>query len=60
MASNPIKVNSQMQQLADKAVAAARDKFGVSLDFSENSLQQLDTLLYVPIYDYLLFAQMYQ
>jgi hypothetical protein len=45
MASNPIVVNPQMQKLADSAVVAARDKFGVSLDFSENSLQQLETLL---------------
>jgi len=45
MASNLINVNPQMQQLAESAVDAAKDKFGVSLDFSENSLQQLDTLL---------------
>jgi len=45
MASNPINVNAQMQKLADNAVAAAKEKFGVSLDFSENSLQQLDSLL---------------
>jgi hypothetical protein len=38
-------VNPQMQQLADKAVVAAREKFGVNLDFTENSLQQLETLL---------------
>jgi hypothetical protein len=45
MASNPINVNPQMQQLAENVVVAARDKFEVNLDFTENSLQQLDTLL---------------
>ncbi|MGB8214932.1 MAG: zinc ribbon domain-containing protein [Anaerolineales bacterium] len=45
MVSNPINVNSRMLQVADKAVLAAGDKFGVSLDYSENSLQQLDALL---------------
>lgn len=34
-----------MQQLADNAVTAARDKFSISLDFTENSLQQLEILL---------------
>jgi hypothetical protein len=29
-----------MQILADNAVSATRDKFGVSLDFTENSWQQ--------------------
>lgn len=45
MASNLISVNPQMKQLADNAVVAAKEKFGVSLDFTENSLKQLDTLL---------------
>jgi hypothetical protein len=45
MVSNLINSNLQMQQLAAKAVIEARDKFGVSLDFSENSLNQLDSLL---------------
>jgi hypothetical protein len=45
MASNLTNVDPQMQQLAESAVIAAKDKFGVTLDFSENSLQQLDTLL---------------
>ena len=45
MALNLINVNSQIKQLADTAVVAARDKFGVNLDFTEGSLQQLDTLL---------------
>lgn len=45
MAANPNHVNPQMQQLADKAVVAARDKFGVALDFTENSLQPLEVLL---------------
>ncbi|MBE3139548.1 MAG: hypothetical protein IMZ53_03090, partial [Thermoplasmata archaeon] len=43
--TNTASVNSQMQQLAESAVVSARDKFGVILDFTENSLQQLDTLL---------------
>ncbi|MCJ7583333.1 MAG: hypothetical protein MUO30_00985 [Anaerolineales bacterium] len=34
-----------MQQLANNAVNAAKDKFGIRLDFSENSLQQLEILL---------------
>jgi len=45
MALNLTKVNPQMQKLADQAVTAARDKFGISLDFSENSLQLLEILL---------------
>jgi hypothetical protein len=45
MASNLINVNPQMQKLADNAVIAARDKFDVSLDFSESNLQQLEMLL---------------
>ena len=42
---NTASVNPQMQQLADNAVVAAKEKFEVSLDFTENSLQQLDVLL---------------
>jgi hypothetical protein len=45
MVKNPINVNLQMQRMADNAVIAARDKFGISLDFSENSLQQFEDLL---------------
>ena len=45
MESNLINVNPQMQKLAENAVTTARDKFGVSLDFTENSLQQLEMLL---------------
>ena len=45
MTADPNHVNAQMQQLADKAVVAARDKFGVGLDFTENSLQPLEALL---------------
>jgi hypothetical protein len=45
MAPNFIKVNPQMQKLADNAVTAARDRFDLSLDYSENSLQQLETIL---------------
>ena len=42
---NPIDVNPQMMQLANNAMVAAREKFGISLDFSDASLQQLDTLI---------------
>jgi len=45
MLQNLTNVNSQMQELANKAITAAKDKFGISLDFSENSLQQLEVLL---------------
>jgi len=45
MLPNPTNVNSQMQQLANNAVIAAKDKFSINLDFTENSLQQLDVLL---------------
>ena len=45
MLQNLNNVNLQMQQLADNAVTAAKDKFGVSLDFTEKSLQQLEILL---------------
>jgi hypothetical protein len=45
MVAEPINVNSQMKQIADNAVTAARDKFGVTLDFTENSLEQLEVLL---------------
>jgi len=34
MAPNLINENSQMQQLADNAVVAAREKFGFNLDFT--------------------------
>jgi len=45
MALKLTKVNPQMQKLANHAVIAARDKFGIGLDYSENSLQQLEILL---------------
>jgi hypothetical protein len=45
MATNLINVNPQMQKFAENAVIVARDKFGVNLDFTENSLQNLETLL---------------
>ena len=45
MAQNLTKVNPHMEELAERAVVAARDKFGVALDFTENSLQQLEILL---------------
>src|SRR5271157_5099737 len=40
-----IKVGELMQKLAGQAVAIAKEKFGYNLDFSTNSLQQLDILL---------------
>ena len=43
--TNLINVNPQMQQLADNAVTAANEKFGIRLDFTENSLKQLEFLL---------------
>jgi len=39
------KVNPQMEKLADHAAITARNKFGIALDFTENSLQSLDLLL---------------
>ena len=45
MALNLTKVNPQMQKLAGHAVILARDKFGVTLDFSESSLEALESLL---------------
>jgi hypothetical protein len=45
MASKLATVNPQMEILAEGAVTAARDKFSVSLDLTENSLQQLEMLL---------------
>jgi hypothetical protein len=38
-------VNPQMEKISTDAVIIARAKFGVSLDYSENSLQQLEILL---------------
>ena len=38
-------VNFQMMQLADNAIDSAWKKFGVILDYSDDSLPQLDTLL---------------
>ena len=45
MESNLINVNPKMQKLAGNAVTAANEKFGIHLDFTENSLQQLEMLL---------------
>jgi hypothetical protein len=45
MASKPNDLNLQMQKIADKAVSHAKDQFGVSLDFTEESLGQLELLL---------------
>ncbi len=44
MAMNPINVKNQMKQFANYAVKAAKEKFGVNLDFTENNLQQLDNI----------------
>ncbi|HVM70217.1 MAG TPA: hypothetical protein VMT91_00550 [Anaerolineales bacterium] len=45
MAPNLTRVNPQMEKLATNAVIAARDKFGLVLDFSEGSLLALEDLL---------------
>jgi len=45
MALSLTKVNPEMEKLAYHAVMVARDKFGIRLDFSENSLGQLEILL---------------
>ena len=45
MAPNLTKVNPQMEKLASNAVNAARDKFGLNLDYSEGSLMRLEDLL---------------
>ena len=45
MLPNSKNANSQMQQLANNAVIAAKDKYGINLDYSENNLQQLELLL---------------
>jgi len=45
MALKPTKVNPQMKKQADQAVIAARKKFGISLDFTENNLGQLEILM---------------
>ena len=45
MALNLTKVNPHMEKLANQAVNAARDKFGVALDFTENSLHPLEQLM---------------
>ena len=41
----PIIVTSQMQQFSAGAVTVARDKFGIRLNYGENSLRILDVLL---------------
>jgi hypothetical protein len=45
MASKPNDVNLQMQKIADNAVSIARDQFSANLDFSEESLGGLESLL---------------
>jgi hypothetical protein len=45
MLLNLTNIDTQMRELADNAVTAAKDKFGVRLDYSENSLLQLELLL---------------
>ncbi|MGA2489595.1 MAG: hypothetical protein ABSF99_05330 [Anaerolineales bacterium] len=44
MALNQITVNAQMEKLSEIAVTVAKEKFRISLDFSEKSLQQLEIL----------------
>ena len=43
--ASTITVNSQMQQIAENAVKVAAEKFGQSLDYTENSLTKLEALL---------------
>ncbi len=43
--TNPLNINFQLQQLAEEAVKAAAEKFGQSLDYSENSLASFEALL---------------
>jgi hypothetical protein len=52
MATNMTDVSSIMQGLAVNAITVAKDKFNVSLDYSENSLQQLEVLLQQAHEDY--------
>jgi len=43
--SNENLLNIQIKRLAEFAITLAHDKFGQSLDFTENSIQSLETLL---------------
>lgn len=43
--TNPPSANTQMQQLAEEAVKVAAEKFGQSLDYTENSLAGFEALL---------------
>ena len=43
--TNPTSVNVQMQQLAEESVKVAAEKFGQSLDYTENSLASFEALL---------------
>ncbi len=43
--ANTISVNSRMQQIAENAIKISAEKFGQSLDYSENSLTKLEVLL---------------
>jgi hypothetical protein len=43
--TNPTRVNTQIQQLAEEAVKAAAEKFGQLLDYTENSLASFEALL---------------
>jgi hypothetical protein len=45
MVANTTSVNSRMQQIAENAVKVAAEKFGQSLDYTENSLTKLEALL---------------
>jgi len=45
MAAKKYNVNPQMQKIGINAVIAAKNKFNVILDFTENSLKQLELLL---------------
>jgi hypothetical protein len=43
--TNPTSLNVQLEQLAEEAVRVAAEKFGQTLDYSENSLVSLEALL---------------
>jgi hypothetical protein len=45
MAAKFNNVNLQMQGIAENAVIAAREKFDISFDYTESSLQQLESIL---------------
>ena len=43
--TNTTNVNAQLQQIAEYAVRVAAEKFGQSLDYTENSIDRFDDLL---------------